>query len=559
VRIAIEDATVRILTAGELWGLATIDALDALTGGRNRDCRALAIGPAGERLSRIATIHTATSSACGQGGFGAVMGAKRLKAISVAGSGSVPIADPERVRAIARAIVRAFAEDGASGPLNYYGDMAAYRRALQAEGSGSAVCHACTEGCITPCVAHIQDMPGHVHNRTWSADWMCVGTRFAGFDPTDPSHLRRIYAWQLPRRAAFEMSVLSNRHGFSQADLIGGIVPWLIACQREGLIAELNGRPIDWDSPRFWAQLLDDIACRRGIGDALADGGWAAAHALRLGQDLAAQRYPGWGHSSHCDGREGGELPFPFWIVSALQWLADTRDPFGSGHGYLWTVGASARAAAQATEGERQAELARICALGERVYGGPDAVDPRSGYGGKAYPGYYQTVRAVIKDCLPADAHFPLIYRESAPDRYWRLEDVDGGGTIEGPSIEYHLFAAVSGLGWSEQEFWRAAERVCTLERALQVRYWARDRTMDGLALPYFCRTELHQSAFHSRRYVLDRERFRPVQDAFYALHGWDAQRGWPTQERMATLGLGDLYGPMVAGARRARERNAVP
>ena len=82
---------------------------------------------------------------------------------------------------------------------------------------------------------------------------------------------------------------------------------------------------------------------------------------------------------------------------------------------------------------------------------------------------------------------------------------------------------------------------------------------MDELALPYFCRTELHQSAFHSRRHALDRERLRPVQDAFYALHGWDAQRGWPTQARMAALGLGDLYGPMVAGAHRARERNAVP
>jgi hypothetical protein len=28
-------------------------------------------------------------------------------------------------------------------------------------------------------------------------------------------------------------------------------------------------------------------------------------------------------------------IVFPYWVVSALQWLCDTRDPFGSGHGYL--------------------------------------------------------------------------------------------------------------------------------------------------------------------------------------------------------------------------------
>jgi aldehyde:ferredoxin oxidoreductase len=38
----------------------------------------LVIGPSGERLSRIATIQTASSSAAGQGGFGGVMGSKRL-------------------------------------------------------------------------------------------------------------------------------------------------------------------------------------------------------------------------------------------------------------------------------------------------------------------------------------------------------------------------------------------------------------------------------------------------------------------------------------------------
>jgi len=46
----------------------------------------------------------------------------------------------------------------------------------------------------------------------------------------------------------------------------------------------------------------------------------------------------------------------------------------------------------------------------------------------------------VIKDCVPVDANFPLIYNKNALDYYWRL------GDIEGPSIEYHLFAAGTGV-----------------------------------------------------------------------------------------------------------------
>ena len=554
VRLRIRDDEVGILPADDLWGLDTMDTLEALESAEGRAVRSLVIGPAGEQLSRIATIHTASSSACGQGGFGAVMGSKKLKAVSVIGSGDVALAAPETTTSIARTLVRMFAEDGQTGPLNFYGDINKLNQQLAAKGNGSAICRACTDACITPCAAHFRDMPGVAYNRKWSGSWVCVGTRFQGFDAADTSPLRSIYDWQLARRPAFEQNVLSNRYGLNQFDIIVGMVPWLIACQKAGLMSEINGRAIDWSSPAFWAEFLHAIAYREGLGDVLANGGWAAAKALATDQDLARDRYPGWGCSSHCDGREGGELTFPFWLVSALQWLSDTRDPFNSGHGYLWAASAAERAAGLETDTERAAALDRIRAVGQRVYGSPDAVDPYSGYNGKAHPGHFQTVRSVMKDCLPADAHFPLIYRENSRDHYWRLHDIEGLGEIEGPSIEYHLFTAGTGVAWSEQEFVRAAERVCTLERALQVRHWARDRSVDEMVLPYFERTELYQSPFLERRHGLDREQFKPVVDEFYALHGWDAERGWPTQQSLRELDLEDVYAPMVDGAARARD-----
>jgi aldehyde:ferredoxin oxidoreductase len=562
VRILVQDDEVSLLPADDLWGLDTMDTLKALESAEGKGVRSLVIGPAGERLSRIATIHTASSSACGLGGFGAVMGSKKLKAISVNGTGCVPLCAPETIRSIASTLARMFAEDGQSGPLNFYGDIRRLNEELAAVGSGRAVVRACTEGCITPCAAYLRDMPGVVHNRKWSGSWVCVGRDFLGSDEGDPPEKKGVFGWQLGCRAAFELNVLSNRYGLNQSDIIGGMVPWLIACQQAGLISEINGLAMDWRSPAFWAEFLRVIAYREGLGDVLAEGGWAAARTLQMGEDLARNRYPGWGCAGHCDPFGWGEVTFPYWLVSALQWLSDTRDPFNSGHGYLWAASAAEGTLLLGTDAARAAALDRIRDLGRRVYGSADAVDPCSGYRGKAYPGYYQTLRSVIKDCLPADAHFPLIYREKAPDLYWRLHDVEGVGDIEGPSIEYHLFRAGTGVPWSEDEFVRATERILTLERALQVRHWARDRKTDETVLPYLERTEPYQNPFLDQRYALDREQFRPVLDEFYALHGWDVQRGWPTEKRLGELGLDGVYKSMVAGAERTRfagEGSIVP
>jgi aldehyde:ferredoxin oxidoreductase len=55
----------------------------------------LAIGPAGENLSRMACLIHDASNGAGQGGFGAVWGAKGLKAISVIGTGGIRVHNPK--------------------------------------------------------------------------------------------------------------------------------------------------------------------------------------------------------------------------------------------------------------------------------------------------------------------------------------------------------------------------------------------------------------------------------------------------------------------------------
>ena len=555
VRIRIRDDQVSILPADDLWGHDALETLEALESADGLDTRSLAIGQAGERLSRIATIMAGSSNAAGQGGFGAVMGAKKLKAISVQGSGRVSLAHPEAIRALARAMAASIKRE-----VHCLGDLEGVKARVARAGGGGVRVGACTEGCVTPCRARFVDMPSATGGPKLTGDFMCVAVNmFPGIgERADslPSPVREMVGWQMDLAAAFEMNVLTNRYGLNQFDLLMGIVPWLRGCQHAGLISDLDGTPMDWNSPAFWAEFLHAVAYREGTGDALAEGGWLASRALGMGQELADWRYPGWGQATHWDGHGSANMVFPYWIVSALQWLADSRDPFNNAHGYNRTRTAGDRVFRAAAGDERDEAMRFVRELSQSLYGDPDALDPTSGYRGKAYAAYLHTIRPVLKDTVPVDdLVFPLQHNPLADDGLWVLRDVESMGDVPGPEVESRLFAAGTGLDWSPEELDHAAARVVTLERALLVRHWARARSTDELVLPFFERPELGTNPLIGQRQCLDRQQFRPVLDAFYALQGWDAETGWPTKERLAQLGLADVHDPMVAGAARARHR----
>ncbi len=89
-RVQIHDAT-------SLWGQTVSATTAALERGAGRRS-VLCIGPAGENLVRIAAIMNDGSRALARGGPGAVMGSKRLKAITVSGTQKNVPADAERFR-----------------------------------------------------------------------------------------------------------------------------------------------------------------------------------------------------------------------------------------------------------------------------------------------------------------------------------------------------------------------------------------------------------------------------------------------------------------------------
>jgi aldehyde:ferredoxin oxidoreductase len=99
--VVIDDGTVRLEPAGELWGLTNREAQDRLRERLGADFQVATIGPAGERLVRYATISHDGRHA-GRGGSGAVLGAKNIKAIAVRGSQRVEWAHPQELVELAK-------------------------------------------------------------------------------------------------------------------------------------------------------------------------------------------------------------------------------------------------------------------------------------------------------------------------------------------------------------------------------------------------------------------------------------------------------------------------
>jgi aldehyde:ferredoxin oxidoreductase len=93
VCVVVEDGSARLEPATGLWGLETGPATDLLLERYGTENVAV-IGPAGENQVRYASIVTCRHHPLPRLGLGAVLGAKRVKAVVCIGTRQPPVADP---------------------------------------------------------------------------------------------------------------------------------------------------------------------------------------------------------------------------------------------------------------------------------------------------------------------------------------------------------------------------------------------------------------------------------------------------------------------------------
>jgi len=110
VYLYISDDVVELRCASGLWGKTVYETVDLLNAECGESFKIACVGPPGENGCLISGVINDKHRAAGRGGMGAVMGAKKLKAVAVRGTGSVTVANPEKfMEAVtnARAILKA--------------------------------------------------------------------------------------------------------------------------------------------------------------------------------------------------------------------------------------------------------------------------------------------------------------------------------------------------------------------------------------------------------------------------------------------------------------------
>ena len=295
--LLIDEAGVRFEDAADLSGLTAAQAgarLRQRLGERlGRGWRVAAIGPAGERGVRYATISHDGRHA-GRGGLGAVLGAKRVKAIAVRAAATVAPADPDAVLAAARDLrARSFGPATAKyRELGTLANLLAFNaistlptRNFQAatfEGAPALAaedlaamrkvarhsCASCTIGC-----EHIYKAKGGRTTRVEYENVFALGPMCGVSDPD----------------AVLAASALCDDLGIDTISA-GGTIAWAMECAERGLIDAPWLRFGDADG---LLRVIAEIGARDGLGDLLADGSRRAAERVGGGSDAFAPHVKG--------------------------------------------------------------------------------------------------------------------------------------------------------------------------------------------------------------------------------------------------------------------------
>ncbi len=300
--LVVENHRAYLRPADDLLGHDPEATAAALRTELGRDVRVAAIGRAGERLVRYAAVVN-DGRLAGRTGPGAVLGAKRLKAVAVRGTGRFPpVADPAGVAAAARRLAARslgpetakYRELGTVANLAFFSRLgvlptrnfqtgsfpaaealAGERLALHQRADRQA-CAACTVGCEH----HFRttDAGPEVTVRLEYETLFALGS-LCGIE--DPNVVLRAAA-------------LCDHYGMD-AISAGGTIAWAMECVERGV--PLPGDPAEW--PRFGdgvslLRTLELIGERRGpLGELLAEGSRRAAEIVGQGSHEWAMHVKG--------------------------------------------------------------------------------------------------------------------------------------------------------------------------------------------------------------------------------------------------------------------------
>jgi aldehyde:ferredoxin oxidoreductase len=309
-----KDSDVELKNAGHVWGkdgkqtvaLLTKECRDILNTrypryGEWKEPAMLYIGPAGENKVRTAVVSSKWSHAAGYGGYGAVMGSKKLKAVIAKGSGPLPeVADIKRVKKLIGTVC-----DNA-----YESEL--WRRWGTGGGGYSFGAHTSSEP-VRNWQEEWHDERGFgvdkFENRLWMkqywGDFGCPTTclklavvkngRFKGAITDNPDYEMQAYLGPnlgifSPEENVFLASLLDDL-GLCGIQT-GNVMGFAAELFQRGILTkdDLGGLDLRWGDVYAFATLAERIAYREKIGNTLAEGTYRAA--LKIGKNKKMDLMP---------------------------------------------------------------------------------------------------------------------------------------------------------------------------------------------------------------------------------------------------------------------------
>ncbi|HSW38421.1 MAG TPA: aldehyde ferredoxin oxidoreductase family protein [Acidobacteriota bacterium] len=493
VYVAITGGNVRFRDAAHIAGTRTFDCQQIVKDElRDQNVRVCCIGPAGEKLSRMACIIN-ERRAVGRKGLGAVMGSKNLKAIAVRGTGAVAIASPEKYKTARSALLKAFKES----PV-LYPEFAHHGTPMVYEVTGAmgilAARNWTATGEFVPDGLNLESQTAHKIGREHCHDCPvgCSQMKMAKAGPyrgvlSEGPDFETIYSFGTNNGIGNLDTVIAADRLADELGLdsisAGVTIGFAMELFESGILSpkDTDGIDLRFGNDDAMMKVLHKIAYREGIGDLLADGSRAAAKKIGKGTEKYAIHV------------KGLELP-----------AYDVRGAKAHGLNY-----ATSYTGADHCRGYAFQEIFGIPI--------PWQVDRFAIEGKGRLTKWNQDIRAVTCDCAPMcgfllDMAVPSIACQNTAA----------------------LMEAITGMPYTAEEIEAVGERLNNIAKAFNVR---EGFTRADDRLPERLMTEPLKSGA-SRGQLISREDLDSMLDEYYAERGWDVKTGVPTRKKLTELGL---------------------
>ncbi|MCW3489062.1 aldehyde ferredoxin oxidoreductase family protein [Dethiobacter alkaliphilus] len=296
VFIQVEDNEVKILPAHDYWGMDTFAVNAAIKRDlQDPSVKIAAIGPAGEQLVSFALVSCEYNRQAGRGGIGAVMGSKKLKAVSVKGTNLVPVADKNRFQQSIQEAERELLDSPDIRLLTEYGTATSL---WFAHNEGLLPVHNYKKGTFAP-----DNLDQHAQNeKIWLRSTGCAGCPIRCSKVGVIRQGKRkgtvtdIVEYETAAMMGTNLGIDDIREVAYLVDLCDGLgldgmscgsaVGFVMECLEKGILTpqQTGGLALSFGSTENVAALIEQIAYQNGpLGELLAGG--AANAAAKLGPE----------------------------------------------------------------------------------------------------------------------------------------------------------------------------------------------------------------------------------------------------------------------------------